>query len=342
VQYRLQGQILRVGPRLRINAQLIEAASGEAVWGERYDESYDPQFSAREKLIAAISRDSFYPLLASVKARLLQRPAVSLTPWESIVLVTWVPGDERQFPGPPTESAYWLQRHALEIDPDFAPAHALFAELASWHMLFNPPSDTPAALTRARRHADRAIELAPYDPEVLYQLSLFYAASGDRERAAALLGRVLALQPNHPLASIDRDFLAGQCAGNPAEAIARLNGDMSDLPASGATRWVALMHLSALYLEQGDFAKARDAAVASRQIVPSTWSAMTLAAADAQLGRNDEAATVLAEHKREWPNLDLRYFAEHTVPRWCLGGPGTGQVQQIFRHLADAMASAHK
>ena len=41
---------------------------------------------------------------------------------------------------------------------------------------------------------------------------------------------------------------------------------------------------------------ARDAAIASRRIVPMTWTAYTLAAADAALGRNVEAAQVLAEH----------------------------------------------
>src|SRR5204863_5571246 len=251
VQHRLQGEILRIGERLRINAQLVDAATGEAIWGERYDEPYDAQFSARENLVGAISRDSFYPLLQAVKAKLLPRSALSLTPWESTLLVTWVPGSERMFLGPPSESSYWLQRHALEIDPDFAPAHALFAQLASWHMLFDPPSDTPAAIARARHHAERAIELAPYDPEVLYQLSLYYRAFGDRDRASALIGRVLALQPHHPLAAIDREFLAGQCQANPAAAVSRLNADMKDLPVSSATRWVALMHLSSLYLTQG-------------------------------------------------------------------------------------------
>ena len=342
VPYRIQGEILRVGDRLRINAQLLDAETGEAIWGERYDEPYDPQFSARESLVGAISRDSFYPLLRAVKAKLLQRSALSLSPWEATLLVTWVPGSERMFPGPPTEDSYWLQSHALEIDPDFAPAHALFAQLASWHMLFDPPSNSPAALARARHHAERAIELAPYDPEVLYQLSLYYRAMGDKDRASAMTGRVLALQPNHPLAAIDREFLAAHCQSNAGAAVAQLNDDIKDLPASSPTRWVALMHLSSLYLTQGEFERARDAALASRRIVPAMWTAMTLAAADAALGRNAEAAQVLAEHRREWPNLDLHYFAEHIVPRWCLGGPRTREVQQLFGHLADVTQPANK
>src|SRR5205085_8914640 len=127
--------------------------------------------------------------------------------------------NERMFAGPPSENSYWLQRHALGLDPDFAPAHALFAQLATWHMLFDPPSDTPAALARASRHAERAIELAPYDSEVLYQLSLYYRAIGDRDRAAAMIGRVLTLQPNHPLAQIDREFVTSQCQPDASPAV---------------------------------------------------------------------------------------------------------------------------
>jgi hypothetical protein len=73
-----------------------------------------------------------------------------------------------------------------------------------------------------------------------------------------------------------------------------------------------------------------------------TWTAYTLAAADAKLGRNAEAAQVLAEHRREWPNMNLHYFADHVAQRWCLGGPRTGEIQQVFRHLADVVQPAHK
>lgn len=340
IQFRLRGAIHRVGDQLRINAQLIDAGTGEVAWGERYDRPYDPQFSAREQVIATIARDSFYPLLRAAKTKLLRRPTLSLVPWELTLMVTWVPGSERMFSGPPTEDAYWLQRRALELDPDFAPAHALFAQLASWHALFDPPSSTPRALARSRGHAERAIELAPYDAELLYQLALYYQNSGDRERASAMLDRVLELQPNHPLAPIDRDFVAAQCQTGSDAAVARLTAEAETLPTASPARWVALSHLSSLYLARGEFESARDAALASRRINPGTRTAITLAAANAELGRDAEALETLAAHRREWPNLDLGWFAETVAPRWCLGGPRTAQVQASFRKLAGIAPTA--
>lgn len=341
-QYRLRGELGRMGSQLRVSAQLVDSSNGEIVWGETYDRPYDPEFSARASVVAAISSDLFLPLLRAAKDRLSTRPASSLAPWEAVLLVTWVPGNEGRPPGPPQEDSYWLQRHALEIDPDFAPAHALFAELASYHALFHPPSDTQTAHVRAQNHADRALELAPYDAEVLYQLALHYRFSGDRDRAGAMLQRVLDLQPNHPLARIELDFVRGQCATNSDAQVASLTKRIRDLPPSSPARWVALSHLSALHLSRGEFEAAREAALASRQIIPMTWTAFTLAAADAATGRKDEAVRVLTEHRREWPNMDLRYFAERISARWCLGGPRAPQAQAIFRQLAATVGPAQK
>jgi DNA-binding winged helix-turn-helix (wHTH) protein/TolB-like protein len=340
VQYRLRGEVHRVDDQLRINAQVLDSATGEVVWGERYDRPNDAQFSARDDVVAAITRDSFYPLLRAAKAKLVHRPALSLVPWELTLFVTWVPGDERMFAGPPTEDSYWLQRRALELDSDFAPAHALFAQLASWHALFDPPSNTPRALARARHHAERAVELAPYDAEVLYQLALYYTNNGDRDRVLATLDRVLELQPNHPLARIDRDFVAGQCQADSDAAVTRLTTELNALPVTSPARWVALSHLSSLYLARGEFERAREAALASRRINPSTRTALTLAAANAELGADAEALATMAAHRREWPNLDLAWFAEQTVPRWCFNGSRTARVQSSFRKLARLSTSA--
>jgi DNA-binding winged helix-turn-helix (wHTH) protein/TolB-like protein len=336
--YRLRGNVRRIGDRVRIEIQLLDSASGDLVWSEGYERPFDTSFSVREEIVGTIGGELLLPLLSAVKAKLLRRPILTLAPWQLTLLVTWVPGTEARPTGPPVEDSYWLQRRALEIDSDFAPAHALYAELAFYHLLFHPPWNTPSRLAEARRHAERAIELAPYDAEVLYQVALSYRFAGDRNRAAAMLARVLELQPDHPLARIDLDFVEGQCGPGAEAAMKRLVAHTARLSTSNPARWVALAHLSALRLGVGDYAGARDAASRARRIVPVTWTAMTLAAADAELGLRDEAAQVLAEHRREWPDMDIGYFAEHIVPRWCLGGARTPEIQAVFRRLAASVA----
>lgn len=339
MQYRLRGTIQRAGDRVRVTAQLIDAATDEVVWGESFDRRFDRQFFERMSIIGMIGSETLLPLLRSAKAKAEKRAILSLVPWELTLLVTWVPGAEGGLPpGPPSEESYWLQRRALELDPDYAPAHALFAQLASYHALFDPPYDNERARQRARNHAARALELAPYDAEALYQVALHHRFAGNRERAAALLDRVIELQPSHPLARIDRAFVAGQCQADSSAAVAQLTRTVESLPPSSPTRWVALAHLSALHLAQGDFARARAAALRSRRIVRMTWTTITLAAADAELGNRAEALAVLAEERRAWPNLDVARFADRVVPRWCLGGTRTPRVQASFRKLAAMLA----
>jgi DNA-binding winged helix-turn-helix (wHTH) protein/TolB-like protein/tetratricopeptide (TPR) repeat protein len=338
MHYTLRGDVRRSGSRVRVNTQLVEGSSGEVVWGESYERDYDAQFSARDSIVGAISAEVEMPLLRAVKRRLEQRDVRSLAPWELILLVTWVPGAEGRPPGPPVEDSYWLQRRALELDPNYAPAHALFAELAAYHALFHPPYNTPEALERARGHAERALQLAPYDSEVLYQIALYYRFIGDRDRASATLQRVLELQPHHPLARIELAFVQGQCDADADAALVELDHLQSEMSAANPARWVAIAHQSEIYLGRGEVLRAEEAAIRSRQIIPMTWTGLTLAAANAEQGKNAEAVAALAEHRREWPAMDLHYFADEIVPRWCLGGPDTPRARAAFRRLADAVA----
>lgn len=341
-RYVLQGDVRTLESGVRVTVRLVDASTGNYVWSESYDRAGGFPAAVHEALVGKISEELQLPLLGAVKAELEQRPVMSLLPWELTLLVTWVPGSESQrWDGPPREDSYWLQRRALELDPDFAPAHALFAQLAAYHALLHPPFNTPEALARARGHAERATELAPYDAEVLYQVALYHQFIGEREKAGAALQRVIELQPNHPVAGINLAYVQGHCGGgDEKEAIARLSSMDRELSVSNPARWVAQAHVSAIHLARGEYRKAKEAALRSRQIAPMTLTAFTLAAAQAELGEVAAAAAVLAAHRREWPDMDVAYFADEIVPRWCFFGDRTADVQASFRKLAAAIPAA--
>jgi tetratricopeptide (TPR) repeat protein len=268
----------------------------------------------------------------------MQRPVLSLVPWELILLVTWVPGSETEPAEPPTENSYWLQKRALELDPKFAPAHALLAQLSAYHALYHPPMNTPEALQRAQSHALRALELAPYDSEVLYQVAHYYRSTGDRSQTISTLKRVLELQPSHPLALIDLIFAQHHCEHTSGTAIIELGKLAAEFSASSPTQWVMQSHLAQLHLARGEFELARDAAERSRQILKEpTSTAITLSAAQAELGEAEQSAAILTVEKRQWTHLDMRYFAREITPRWCLGGSQTPAVQATFTRLADTV-----
>lgn len=54
VRYLLQGSARRVEARVRINAQLVDAASGDHLWAERFDRSLDDIFVVQDEVTAKI------------------------------------------------------------------------------------------------------------------------------------------------------------------------------------------------------------------------------------------------------------------------------------------------
>ncbi len=325
--YFVKSDLRADGDRLKVVVQLIDAHTGMHLWTQ----TYDRPLNSADDLITVIAAEIQLPLLKAAKADLLARPIDSLKPWELNLLVTWVPGTE-EIPGPPSESSFTLQNRALAIDPNYAPAHATFAEMAAYHALFDPPSDMPAARQRAQMHAEKALQLGGYDPEVLYHVATYYRFAGDRQRATALLKRVLTLQPSNLTAQADLYFVSAACQSDTSAATASLQTLDARLSAANPARWVILSHLADLALSQGDFARAADYARQSHDITGSTWSSITLAAAETGLHRND-AQAFAHEHDAEWTHLGYGWFAASSVPRLCLDGPRTAAVQSYFAAL---------
>jgi tetratricopeptide (TPR) repeat protein len=168
---------------------------------------------------------------------------------------------------------------------------------------------------------------------VLYSLSSYYRMIGDRAAALSALERVLAIQPDHPVARLDLAFVRGLCAPQGAAAAATLSDALEQISPDNPVRSVALSHLADVELGRGNFAGAADAAARSHDIVHQTWSGMTLAAALAEQGKVAEAVRHSRETKAEWPGLDWTRFAATMVPAWCLGGPEQGQAAAAFHRL---------
>lgn len=309
--------------------QIVDAESGEHLWARSFarDGRSDAEF------LRTVSAALYSPILVDAKKRLRARPINTLSPWELTLIATWVPGSDDVFLAPHTRDAFWVHKRAVALDPGYAPAHALWADQMAYHALFNPAEDTAAAHAAADRQAMIALADAPYDADVLFEIAAYDRNIGKRDAAVAMLKRVLALRPDHPVAAIDLAFIQGMCSADSAAAIDRLHGLDRDLSPADPVHWVVLSHLADLHLARGEYADARRDAAAARQIVKQTWSNITLAAAAAALGDSAEAGRVAAEARLEWPALDYGHFADALVPRWCLNGPQTAPARAAFHKL---------
>ncbi len=329
--YTVSGAISGPGDKAYLDVQLLDAASGDTLWSGSVP--YDGRAAS------ALAAELEPAALIVTKRRVQSRPAAQLSPWELILLGTWVPGADQEWQGPPGTQPYWVWERAIAQAPDFALAHASLAQVMANFALFDPPSDTPAQAVRAAKAADRALQLAPYDGGVLYQIALYDRYAGKREAAIATLDQVLAHEPDNVAARIERTFAQGQCGPDSAAATLQLQALDAGLPPADPRHWVVLSRLADLALGRGDYAAARDYAARSRLMVRQVWSSVTLAAADAELGHAGEARLVGLEHHAQWPALDYGRFAAGPLGRWCYGGD-TRAAADAFRKLDSAIKNS--
>jgi adenylate cyclase len=194
VRYVLEGSVRKSSNRLRITAQLIEAATGNHVWAERYDRDISDIFALQdeitERVVAAIEPE----LYAAENIRSQRKPPDSLDAWECVIraLSAFSQGTREG-----TAEAEQLCRRAIAIAPDYGQAHSLLAwalvRRSIWTGDFQNVVPEIAAETQA------ALALDDRDPwAYLAQGHLFLRLRrfDDSERA---FRRTLELNPNFAL-----------------------------------------------------------------------------------------------------------------------------------------------
>jgi serine/threonine-protein kinase len=159
----VEGSVQVLGGRLRVNVQLIDAATDEHLWAERYDRTLDDAF--------AIQSDMAQQVVAAVGAALGadERREIAAAPTEDPEAYhLYIQGDSyRQRPGfqrQNFEVAQQLYERALARDPKFALAHAALSETHG-HLYFQRFDPTAGRAARQREEAQKALCLAPDLPQ---------------------------------------------------------------------------------------------------------------------------------------------------------------------------------
>jgi adenylate cyclase len=275
VQYVVEGSVRKVAERLRITAQLIDAATGNHLWAERFDRDYQDVFAVQDEVTRTI--------VSTLVVRL-----------EDESLVT----SKRKLPASMQAYDYWLhgkncldlwtkQAHldakgffekAITIDPTYARAHAGLALTYQWAAYYTAwgggdptlhqraetlalraaeldPTDHVPLITlgwinherrdfeRARRYLDRAEALNPNDADLLINKAMMLALQGEPEAAIALARSAIRLNPHHPdyyLGYLSHCYLF---AGRYEEAIALKEGLTNVFPEGRVALAVLYAHL---------------------------------------------------------------------------------------------------
>ncbi len=194
VRYVLEGSVRKGGNRVRITAQLIDAASGAHLWADRFDGSLEDVVDLQDKVASSVAGVMEPALQAAETARSANRPTADLTaydPYLRAYAMVW--SSARQMP-----EALRLTEQPIARDPCYGPALA-WATHCCLRLVLDGRSEDPAAdRLKGTDFARRAPEVAGDDPGVLANAALALAHFGEDIGAMiALIDRALALNPNY-------------------------------------------------------------------------------------------------------------------------------------------------
>lgn len=296
VRYVLEGNVRRVGNRLRVNAQLVDAATGFHLWAERYDRDMKDVLDVQDDITAKIVSALSVKLTEAEMRRSAQRYTVNIGAYDEFLrgqalYVRSTPEDNLQ--------ARALFQQAIDHDPGFARAYGAMALSYVDEFRFGWGKN-PAALERALALANRAVALDNQLPQAYRALSYTQLHRREYQSSIDAIQRAIALDPNDTDGQASL-ALSHMYAGNYETAI-RMLRDVMRLNPHYPARYASALGHAYYFLGQHEDAVTtlRDAIERNANLLSSH---VFYTAALSHLGRKDEAAWAASQIRALSPNF---------------------------------------
>ncbi len=186
--YVLAGSLRRAGNRLRINAQLVDTQTDFPLWSERYDRELKDVFEVQDEIARRIAEALRIKLSPQEQAAIAAKPTENLQAYD---LYLRGRSYARRRTRQDMEFALQMFENAVALDPNFALAHAAIANGCANAHYWTGGLD-PSWMERARAASERAVELAPAEPEVQASQGWLLYAQGEYEPALRIARSVVA------------------------------------------------------------------------------------------------------------------------------------------------------
>jgi serine/threonine protein kinase/tetratricopeptide (TPR) repeat protein len=166
--YVLEGTIRRAANRLRITAQLVESSTRHSVWAERYDRQLEDVFAIQDEIARSIAQALRITLTPQ------EEKTIGVKPTENTQAYDFYLRGRSYARRQDLDYALQMFDHAIQLDPNFALAHAGIAHLCG--LIYEIREQSATWIERGLASCDRALALAPDLPEVMVaRARLFYA-----------------------------------------------------------------------------------------------------------------------------------------------------------------------
>jgi DNA-binding winged helix-turn-helix (wHTH) protein/TolB-like protein/Tfp pilus assembly protein PilF len=245
-RYVISGSVQRDGASLRVNVRLIDSASGQQLWSQRYDRPFRDLFAVQGEIARSVAEQLPARISDAERARLAKRYTASLEAYDAFLraqalFLVRSPNENR--------AAQALYARAIELDPKFARA---YAGLAMTHAMEYRYQGARAELRRALELAEAARQIDDELPDVHWALGFVQVQSRRHREAIRSLERAIALNPSYADAYA---FIGGiyTYVGEPAKSIPLLRTALRLNPDGG---YLYYLLLGRAYLFENDMQQA--------------------------------------------------------------------------------------
>jgi adenylate cyclase len=197
VRYVLEGSVRCTRNRVRITAQLIDAAAGGHLWGDQYDGMVEDIFDLQDRITANVVGAIQPSIHAAEIERARRKRPDSLNAYD---LVMRALPDVWSLDAASNESATQLLDEALKLDPTYPLALSLSSWCSGQRIIYNWSKDAEHDRRDALEKAQAAAGLAADDPFVLTVLGAAHTITREFRTALLLIEKALELDPNSAFA----------------------------------------------------------------------------------------------------------------------------------------------
>ncbi len=302
-RYVVEGSVRKSGDRIRVTAQLIDAATGHHVWAERFDRELKDIFALQDEITQRIAATIEPELGRFEQRRSAAKHPTSLDAWDycqrgMYLLYT--------FTKEGTEQARDMFLRAIELDSTYSQAHTGLAYSYHLDILHAYTDSREDSIAQLLRHARQGVALDDMDSYAHVILAFAYRWARQHDLAVAEAERAVELNPNDAWAYGTLGNIL-DLVGKPQEGIPYLKQSLLLNPRDVHSHFMMTI-VARAYLNSREYESAVEWARNAINRDPDHARAhLFLAASLGHLGRSAEAHTALDDCNRVNPDFARRW-----------------------------------
>ena len=316
-RYVVEGSLRKVGERVRVTVQLIEAATGSHVWAENYDRPLSDIFAIQDEVSSGIASALGYAITIAEVDAANHATTDNLDAWG---LVARSLSAAFQFNSETSTESVNFARQAVALDPNYAAAHARLASALIRRPANGFSEDPVQDMAEAKTAIERAMQLAPNDAGVLAEYGHVLCFSGRPNEAIPVLERALALCPNNAIAIAQYGYALG-VAGDYEAGLDELARAATLLP-NAQYLYRIYFWRGTLFSFSGQYLEAEVEVEKSVSIFNgfhTAWAVLAMCRAGAN--KNEQVLTAIAETRRLMPDASVEKYRKNLFSLFPAGIP---------------------